>query len=189
MTWKASLVLVALVVACGDSSNGSGGDAGNGSGGTAGAGGFGGTGGGVGGVGGDEGFGGEGGTGGEVPTGGVGGDGGFGGDGGTGGTGGDPVAVWIDVTCDKLWESGTGDDYLRDLSFDLPVQVGDLVTLEQCGFYEVIDGVQFDTPGCNEATFTVTELPVRVYCEQGGASAAAGTSWAVGYESISYWVE
>jgi len=54
MTWKASLVLVALVVACGDSSNGSGGDAGSG-GGTAGAGGFGGT----GGFGGAGGFGGE----------------------------------------------------------------------------------------------------------------------------------
>ena len=54
MTWKASLVLVALVIACGDSSNGSGGDAGNGGGGTAGSGGGAGGEGGEGGAGGAE---------------------------------------------------------------------------------------------------------------------------------------
>lgn len=65
MTWRASLVLVALVVACGGSSDGSGG-AGGGQGGAGGSAGDGGT-GGVGGAGGIAGFGGDGGAGG-VPN-------------------------------------------------------------------------------------------------------------------------
>jgi hypothetical protein len=144
------------------------------------------------GCGGADGAGGAGGEGGSAGFAGAGGSAGAGGFAGEGGTGGEmAVKELIALECDTLFEydGGVHYSYIWYESFDLPVQLGDRVTLEVCGTYYTLDGVRYEEyPGCDEHIYTVSSLPSTVYCVQGHIN-TEGEELVLAYESLRYSVE
>jgi hypothetical protein len=162
MAWKALLVLVALVVACGDSSNGSGGAAA--SRGAAGAGGEGGS-------------------------AGAGGSGGLGGSAGLGGAGGEALGFGDLVECEEVYYPDAGCAGCSQFALEAHVPTQGLLLVTLCDSYQIhLDpGVQYRNfePGCR--TFTPEpdeDALLRLTCQLAFVSDDGLLSWVEGWERI-----
>jgi hypothetical protein len=131
---------------------------------------------------------GAGGVGGQGGSAGEGGSAGFAGEGGTGGE--MALAELIEVECDihQEYDLLPAGDRAWDDTFELPVQIGDVLTMAWCGLYTTRDGVRTQYfPGCDIGTVTVTELPRIVQCEQGHI--INGVEYRLTQEAILYLVQ